>query len=88
MTGFAADAAQAIQAVYDDPARRVLADRLELILDVLDEDPGDARVRRHRMRPPGLWAIFVSGSGHDWALLWDEDDDGDPYVHYAGPSWL
>lgn len=88
MIGFSAAATAAVQAVYDDPRRHVLADRLEAMLNLLERDAGDARVRRHRMRPPGLWAIFVSGSGEDWALLWDEDDDGAPYVHYAGSSWL
>lgn len=87
MIGFSVEATEAIQAVYDDPGRHVLADRLDAMLDVLEHDAGDARVRRHRLRPPGLWAIFVSGAGEDWALLWDADDAGNPYVHYAGPFW-
>lgn len=87
MIEFSAAATAAVQAVYDDPRRHPLADRLEAMLDLLQRDAGDAQVHRHRMRSPGLWAIFVSGSGEDWALLWDEDDAGTPYVHYAGPSW-
>ncbi len=88
MTGYSQEAFDAIQRVFDDPGRAVLADRLDEMLALLDEDPDDDRLRRHRMQQPKVWAVFVHGSGEDWALLWDVDSGRQPYVHYAGPSWL
>lgn len=54
MIRFGADAWDAIQTLYDDPARPVLADRVEAMLDVLDEDPGD---------PEGVPYIHFAGPG-------------------------
>lgn len=88
MTGYADAAFDAIQRVFDDASRAVLADRLEEILTLLDEAPDAASLRRNRMHKPNVWAVFVSGSGEDWAVLWEPDAEGEPYVHYAGPTWL
>ena len=86
MIGFADEAWDAIQALLDDPTRETLADRLDAMLDVLEGDPGDARVRRHRMQVPQLWYFVVTGSGETWTILWEPDSDDVPYVHYAGPG--
>ena len=84
MTRFSPPAAAAIQAVFDDPAQQQLADRIEELLDLLDKDPGDRRLRRLRMHTPKLWAVPVHGSGRDLLLLWDLDEQGEPFVRYAG----
>jgi hypothetical protein len=86
LIGFADEAWDAIQALLDDPGRQDLADRLDAMLDILEADPGDARVRRHRMQFPRLWWFAVTGDGETWTVLWEPDDDGQPYIHYAGPG--
>lgn len=86
MIGFDDDAWDGIQALFDDDSRPNLAERLDAMLDILETDPGDARVRRHRMQQPRLWHFSVAGDGEVWSVLWDFDDQGEPYVHFAGPG--
>jgi hypothetical protein len=81
---FAPPAAAAIQAVFDDPRQSLLAERLEEILDVLEDDPSDIRVRKNRMQQPKFWLVRVYGSGREFAIMWDLGLDGDPYVRWAG----
>lgn len=96
MTGYDDAAFDAIQRVFDDRARAALADRLDELLTVLDEQPGAAVLRRNSMHQPKVWAVFVSGSGEDRALLWEPDARGEPYIHsperagseLAIKSWL
>lgn len=88
MTGYDQTAFDAIQQLFDDSARSALADRVDEVLTRLDAGGDDPRLHRHRMRHPQVWAVFVSESGEDWALLWEPDATGEPHVHYAGPSWL
>lgn len=85
--GFAPLARETIQRVFDDPALEQLAERIEDILDLLDEDPGNRQLRKHRMQEPKLWAVPVHGAGEDFVLLWDYDDAGRPWVRYAGPAF-
>jgi hypothetical protein len=84
LIGFADGAWESIQHLYDDPARDVLAERLDAMLDVLEQDPGDARVKRHPMQAPQLWHFTVAGNGEVWSVLWEPDANGDPYIHFAG----
>lgn len=86
MIGFADDAWNAIQALFDDPSRGILAERLDEMLDVLESDPGDRQVRRQRMQVPGLWYFAVAGNDEVWGVLWEPDGSGEPYVHFAGPG--
>jgi hypothetical protein len=85
VTRYGGDAAAAIQAVFDDPTQEQLAERIDEMLDLLDKDPGDQRLRRFRMQAPKLWVIRVRGSGRDFVLLWD--DDAEPFVRYAGEAF-
>jgi hypothetical protein len=83
------DAAHAAVAkLVNDPRLGILSDRVNEVLDKLEVDHHQPSLRRHRMHQPAVWAIFVSGSGEDWAVLWEPNDDDEPYIHYAGPSWL
>lgn len=77
-----------LQRLYaaSDRATSRLADRVDVWLDKLEGDPGTADVRKHRLRPPGLWAILIAvDDGADWALLWDLDG-GDVVIRYLGPA--
>lgn len=86
MIGFDNNAWDALQALFDDESRPTLADRLDEMLDILEEDPGDRRVRRQRMQQPKLWHFSVTGNGETWSVLWDFDEQGEPYIHFAGPG--
>jgi hypothetical protein len=84
---FAPQAAAAIQAVYDDPRLRTLADRVEEIIDALEKgSPYPAQVRARRMQVARLWYVPVRGSGEALALLWHERESGDARVVWAGPE--
>lgn len=80
-------AAAEITRIYADPTQTQLADRLDEILDLLDTDPGNGRVRRSRMQAPKLWAVPVHGSGRDLVILWEAGDGGQPEVHYVGNAF-
>lgn len=41
------------------------------ILDILEDDPGDRRVRRRRYQVIDAWGVPVHGNGEDWLILWD-----------------
>lgn len=86
MIGFDNNAWDALQALFDDESGPTLADRLDEMLDILEEDPGDRRVRRQRMQQPKLWHFSVTGNGETWSVLWDFDEQGEPYIHFAGPG--
>jgi hypothetical protein len=53
--GFDDEAWDAIQVLFDDPQRATLAERLDEMLDLLEKDSGDQRVRRHRLQLPRQW---------------------------------
>lgn len=73
-----------IQKVYDDPAQDQLAHRIEEILELMETDPGNVRLRLFRMQRPALWLVRIYGSGREFALLWDLGLDGQPFVRWAG----
>lgn len=80
---FSPSAAQAIQRVYDDPAQSRTADRLEALLALLAQDPGDRSLRRRRTDlPVKLWIVPVPGS--EFVFMWEPGADGQPYVRWAG----
>lgn len=71
--------------VNTDPA---LADAVDVWLDQIEDDPGAAAVRRHRLSRPDLWMITVRlpGRTQDAMILWDIED-GAPVVRYIGPAF-
>lgn len=56
-------------------------------LDRLENDPGDAQVRRRRYSS-GVWGVPVSGDGEDWLLVWEPQSasKSDVIVQYLGPD--
>lgn len=69
---------------------RVAAARIEALLDVLEEDPGDPRVRRRSVRAGAsqqvqgpVWGFTVRGRDTDYLVLWRAASDGIE-VRYVG----
>lgn len=83
--GPAADDAMTRQ--ESDPHRQQLLAATRRALARLEEDPGQAGVRRQRFSN-GLWAVPVSGNGEDWAILWEPnpDDAEEVLITYLGPA--
>lgn len=84
---FDPDADRALTALERDTRRAQLAAAVEAVLAALDEDPGQAWLRRHRF-DIGLWCVVVAGDGEEWAILWEPAGEGadDVIVHYVGPA--
>ncbi|MBU1225797.1 MAG: hypothetical protein KJ698_01115 [Actinobacteria bacterium] len=76
------------EGLREDPGRRKALERVDEILDALEEDPGRAWLRAHRFRSPPLWCVTFDASGEAWAILWSMDDDEDDrvLVDYIGPA--
>lgn len=75
---FTNQAADALDGLYK--TEPTVARRVDGLLDVLESDPEDPRVRqRHWARTPELWGFTVRGRDEDWTVLW-EPDDVDPDV--------
>lgn len=83
-----AEAAAALDRLVNDAARRTLWERVNDGLDLLENDPGDARVRRHRFADPPLWAFTIAGDDEEWVILWQPDPDSADavIVEYLGSS--
>ena len=82
---FSAEADRQITALAADPTRDLLYDRVNDVLDAIEDDPSDAGVRRRRYQSPPVWGVVVRAEGiiEDWLILWSETDRG-PVVHYIG----
>jgi hypothetical protein len=85
---FTPDANDGYQKICTDPALEFLWARIDEILDLLEKDPGDARVRKHRFHQANLWAVYVTHRNERWAVLWgaDRHNPGDVAVAYIGPA--
>jgi hypothetical protein len=78
---FEAAAAEAYTAITDAG----LLDRIDTVLDELEKDPGQAKLRQYRWSDPPLWGIRV----WDHLLLWaleKQDDESVVVVYYVGPD--
>ncbi len=76
----------ALSALEADPTRTSLLRRINEVLDLLEADPGDERVRRRRYQLIDAWGIPVSDDGEDWLILWDFHDQHVVAVRYLGPD--
>ena len=80
---FGVDADRQLAVLQVDAARIQLYDRINDVLDAIEDDFGGVEVRRRRYSSPPVWGVPVHGSGEDWLVLWSETDAG-PMVHYVG----
>ena len=82
------DVREILRAIEADAARRVLANRINDVLDRLETNPGDASLRRHRFHQRALWCVLVVAQGEDWAVLWETHPTqaDDVIVRYLGPA--
>lgn len=78
---FSVSADRQLTDLQSDPARRQIYDRVNDVLDAIEDDPGSAGVRLRRYDSPPVWGVPVHGSGEDWLVLWSETEAG-PLVHY------
>ncbi len=69
----------------------VTAQRLEALLDVLEDDPGDSRVRRRSIRASTspaeqwpVWGFTVRGRDTDYLVLWRAAADGVEVLYIGG----
>ncbi|MFD0854611.1 hypothetical protein ACFQ07_20405 [Actinomadura adrarensis] len=87
---FSPDAFSAYQGLADTPTRGVLLDRIDEVLDLLEKNPGQQRLRRHRLNPPGVWAVLVHAHDETWAILWAQrpEDPDAVMIEYLGPYRL
>jgi hypothetical protein len=76
----------ALSALEADPTRAGLLRRINELLDLLEADPGDDRVRRRRYQIIDAWGIPVSADREDWLILWDFHDHNVVAIRYLGPD--
>lgn len=70
----------------EDPRRHKVLDRVDEILDALEENPGQAWLHAHRFQDPPLWCVMLDASGEAWVILWSVDDDDRVLVEYFGSA--
>ena len=80
---FSPESDRQLTALATDASRTWLYERINDVLDTIEDDPRDPRVRRRRYQDPPLWGIVVPAEGSDWLILWSETNLG-PIVHYIG----
>ena len=80
---FNTEADRQLTVLQADSSRSQLYDRINDVLDAIEDDPGSREVRRRRYTSPPAWGVPVHGSGEDWLVLWSETSAG-PVVHYLG----
>ena len=80
---FFPDADQQLTLLEADTTRRQLFERVNDVLDAIEDDPSNHAVRQRRYQQPPVWGVTVQGSGEVWLILWSESDKG-PLVHYIG----
>lgn len=67
---FTEDGEAGYQRLLADPARKVLLTRVEDVLDLLQENPGDQRLRRRRFARANMWAVPIRDHEENWLVLW------------------
>jgi hypothetical protein len=83
---FSPEADAVLTRMEADESQRGCAGRLNVALDLLEADPGDARNRRRRFQTLGLWGIAVVCGDDEWLILWEPQDDEVVVVHHIVPA--
>jgi hypothetical protein len=74
-------------AAYEGIADEAVLEKIDVVLDGLEKDPGQAHLRMHRWSDPPLWGVTVRGRDDDWLVMWGVEPGGDTgvaVVHYIG----
>jgi hypothetical protein len=82
---FEAAAAEAYAAIADAG----LLDKIDTVLDELEKDPGQAKLRQYRWSDPPLWGAQVRDPVQDYLVLWaleKPDDESVVVVYCVGPD--
>lgn len=88
---FTVAADQQLGKLEGDQKRTQLLKSVNEVLDALEQDPGDARLRRKEFRQllewPLCYAVEIRGSNEEWVILWTWNPDSleEPVVIYIGP---
>jgi len=82
---FSPEADRQLFALRADAGLSELYERVNDVLDDIEDDRHGRRVRQRRYHRPAMWGVPVHGSGEEWLILWSEQDYG-PLVHYIGPD--
>jgi len=82
---FSVDADRRLTALAADLERQELYNHVNDILDLIEDDPGNRRLRRRRYQQPPIWGVVVTSGGteDDRLILWSATERG-PLVHYIG----
>ena len=85
---FEPTAAANLEALYQDPTKVDLADRIDQQLDLLETEPENPALTgtEFRSRFGLIYAVRIFGNGDDWMLLWKRQDADSIRVYYAGPT--
>ncbi len=83
---FSPEADEVLTRMEADERQRRCAARLNIALDLLEADPGEARNRRRRFNTIGLWGIPVVCGDDEWLILWEQNDDEVVIVHHIVPA--
>ena len=82
---FEAAAAEAYTAITDAG----LLDKIDTVLDELEKDPGQAKLRQYRWSNPPLWGTRIRDRVQDYLVLWaleEQDDESVVVIYYVGPD--
>ena len=84
---FGVEADRQLTMLQADPSRTQLYQRVNDVLDAIEDNPGGREARQRRYASPPVWGVPVHGSGEDWLILWSETDAG-PLVHFLGEDLM
>lgn len=82
---FSVHAGEQLTALAGDAGRHELYNKVNDILDLMEDDPGSPWLRRRRYQHPPVWGVVTPSRDveRDWLILWSETEHG-PLVHYIG----
>lgn len=83
---FDPDADAAVAALGAQSA--LLSRRVNEVLDLIEADPSDPRVRRVRFHRPALWCVTVVAGDDERAILWETHptEPDAAVIRYVGPA--
>jgi hypothetical protein len=85
---FSVDAEFVYERLDADPSRVALLDLIDEALDLLEENPGDPRVRQCRFSKIDGWGIKIRDRYEEWLIFWEPHlaADDEVVVSYIRPD--